>query len=421
MSGIAPIGNHIELSAEELAVVKEDSPQVYAEYMKEANANGTPVQAAPAPAQPDEIPELPEAPALAASDTVAPGQEPDAAPFIQSDNPLIPPLPEPAVEAAPAQTEPAQAAPAPDPALVDAEGNVLPHADELELEAPGQAQDAPAPAQDAPAQDAAAFEEAVTKVLDKRAKDAQAAQNAQPAAPEAPALAQPRDIPAEVSLEACSTRLWWRTRVMDALGDQDTADAVLNIATLAVERLVDKIVAPLHQRVQELEAKASGTHEALWEDKVRRAVIAKVPDWDRINNSPIWAAWLDEHDAMLRGPRGPHVIAAYQKGDVEGVVHYVTLFRNARKAQLEQTRSGGQTAAVSRAQVARAEPAATPMPTPVQAAPAAQSQGQRFTYAQYAEAMDMAAQEHRNGNSARATQIEEWANAAVANGQVSLQ
>ena len=412
-----PIGNHIELSEAELAEVKENSPQVYAEYMQERGQSGEiaaqPSQETGQAAGAADVPELPD---MAPADD-APAQTHPAAPAPQSDNPLIPPLPEMQAQDAPAQDAPAQDAA---PGLVDEQGNAVPHADELDLAAPEGADPAQEAGQEAPAQDAAAFEDAVNKILDKRAKDAEPAQDAAPAAN--PQDAAPQDVPAELSTEGILDEITVDGETLDAFGDQDLANATLEVATATVERVVDKIIAPLHNRVKELEAKANGTNEALWEDKVRRAVLARVPDWDKINNSPTWRAWLEENDAMLRGPRAPHVVEAYRKGDIDGVVHYTMLFRNARKAELDRQRSGGATtAAVSRANVARAEPVTTSMPTPSQTQPASQAPAPVYTYAQYAEAMDLAAEEHRRGNSVRAIQIEETANAAVASGQVSLQ
>ena len=63
--------------------------------------------------------------------------------------------------------------------------------------------------------------------------------------------------------------------------------------------------------------------EATFEQRLHRLV----PDFDQINLDPKWVDWLNEIDPLLRAPRKSIAQEAFNRGDAEGVAHYVSLFR----------------------------------------------------------------------------------------------
>jgi len=63
--------------------------------------------------------------------------------------------------------------------------------------------------------------------------------------------------------------------------------------------------------------------EATFEQRLHRLV----PDFDQINLDPKWVDWLNEIDPLLRAPRKSIAQEAFNRGDAEGVAHYVSLFK----------------------------------------------------------------------------------------------
>lgn len=96
-------------------------------------------------------------------------------------------------------------------------------------------------------------------------------------------------------------------------------------------------IALLEQRLMQT---GNQVGEMTFEQKLHRAV----PDFDAINTDPRWIAWLNEFSPEIRGPRIRLAEQAYNAGDVEGVKHYVDLFRrtietpkaDTRKTELER-------------------------------------------------------------------------------------
>jgi hypothetical protein len=67
----------------------------------------------------------------------------------------------------------------------------------------------------------------------------------------------------------------------------------------------------------------SQVSEASFEQRLHRLV----PDFDDVNLDPKWVEWLNEVDPLLRAPRKVVAQEAFNKGDAEGVAHYVKLFK----------------------------------------------------------------------------------------------
>lgn len=67
--------------------------------------------------------------------------------------------------------------------------------------------------------------------------------------------------------------------------------------------------------------------EASFEQRLYRLV----PDFETVNADPKWIAWLNEVDPLLRAPRATVAQQAFNRGDAEGVAHYVSLFKQSTK------------------------------------------------------------------------------------------
>lgn len=104
---------------------------------------------------------------------------------------------------------------------------------------------------------------------------------------------------------------------------------------IEVQRKVAReVAAEFRQELDELKGEnaklreqltATGTQviEASFEQRLHRLV----PDFDAVNADPKWIEWLNEIDPLLRGPRKNVAQQAFNTGDVEGVAHYVKLFK----------------------------------------------------------------------------------------------
>ena len=88
---------------------------------------------------------------------------------------------------------------------------------------------------------------------------------------------------------------------------------------------------------EQLTATGTRVSEASFEQRLHRMV----PDFEAVNVDPKWIAWLNEVDPLLRGPRMTVAQEAFNRGDAEGIAHYVSLFRGIKAAEVpsEQTLS----------------------------------------------------------------------------------
>ena len=88
---------------------------------------------------------------------------------------------------------------------------------------------------------------------------------------------------------------------------------------------------------EQLTATGTQVSEASFEQRLHRLV----PDFEAVNIDPKWIDWLNEVDPLLRGPRMSVAQEAFNRGDAEGIAHYVSLFKatQAPAAPAEQTLS----------------------------------------------------------------------------------
>lgn len=74
---------------------------------------------------------------------------------------------------------------------------------------------------------------------------------------------------------------------------------------------------------EQLNSTDTQVSEAGFEQRLYRMV----PDFAAVNADPQWINWLNEIDPLLRAPRSSVAQQAFNRGDAEGVAHYVSLFR----------------------------------------------------------------------------------------------
>ena len=78
---------------------------------------------------------------------------------------------------------------------------------------------------------------------------------------------------------------------------------------------------------EQLTSTGTQVSEASFEQRLYRMV----PDFEAVNADPKWIAWLNEVDPLLRAPRSSVAQQAFNRGDAEGVAHYVSLFKQSNK------------------------------------------------------------------------------------------
>jgi hypothetical protein len=74
---------------------------------------------------------------------------------------------------------------------------------------------------------------------------------------------------------------------------------------------------------EQLTSTGTQVSEASFEQRLYRMV----PDFEAVNADPKWIAWLNEVDPLLRAPRSSVAQQAFNRGDAEGVAHYVAMFK----------------------------------------------------------------------------------------------
>jgi hypothetical protein len=74
---------------------------------------------------------------------------------------------------------------------------------------------------------------------------------------------------------------------------------------------------------EQLTSTGTQVSEASFEQRLYRMV----PDFEAVNADPKWIAWLNEVDPLLRAPRSSVAQQAFNRGDAEGVAHYVSMFK----------------------------------------------------------------------------------------------
>lgn len=158
----------------------------------------------------------------------------------------------------------------------------------------------------------------------------------------------------------------------------------------------------LRQENEQLKGQVSSVQSNTFETRLLQAV----PDFVQINNDPAWIEWLNEVDPMLRAPRRTVAQAAFERGDVEGVKHYVDMFRRLSQPAAKPDRQ------------AELERQVQPTRTAKQTAPAT-AQPKMYTAAEAGAAFDRVQKLVAQGKYAEASALESEISAAYVEGRVS--
>lgn len=86
---------------------------------------------------------------------------------------------------------------------------------------------------------------------------------------------------------------------------------------------IDAMKAENEKLREQLKATGNQVSEATFEQRLHRLV----PDFEAVNVDPKWIDWLNEVDPLIRGPRLTVAQEAFNRGDAEGIAHYVGLFK----------------------------------------------------------------------------------------------
>lgn len=86
------------------------------------------------------------------------------------------------------------------------------------------------------------------------------------------------------------------------------------------------------KEIVSLKKQLSDTGDQVGAMTFHQRLVALVPDFNQIDKSAEWAAWLDEYEPMLNGPRLQAAQKAWADGNAETVAHYVNLFKQGQAA-----------------------------------------------------------------------------------------
>ena len=146
--------------------------------------------------------------------------------------------------------------------------------------------------------------------------------------------------------------------------------------------------------------------EASFDQRLHRLV----PDFAALNDDPRWIAWLDEVDPLLRGPRRIVAQEALNRGDAEGVAHYVDLFRKSITPAPAPDDAAAAKAAELERQIQPRRAAGNGAPAP---------QGKTYTSAHITDMFSRAARLSASGQHDEARKLEAEIDAAYTEGRVT--
>lgn len=168
---------------------------------------------------------------------------------------------------------------------------------------------------------------------------------------------------------------------------------------------IDALKAQNAQLQQQLGQTGQQVAETSFDQRLHRLV----PDFSALNDDPRWIAWLDEVDPMLRGPRRIAAQEALNRGDAEGVAHYVDLFRQSIAPAAQPAPAADKAAELER-QIQPRRAAGNGAPAP---------QGKLYTAANISEMFGRAARLSASGQIDEARKLEAEIDAAYMEGRVT--
>lgn len=179
-------------------------------------------------------------------------------------------------------------------------------------------------------------------------------------------------------------------------------------------RVASEVISPMQAKLDHLERENASLREITGQTGSQVATFsfenqlrAAVPDFDQINTDPRWFAWLDTVDPILRAPRRSAAQSVYANNDVEGVAHYMSLFRQETSARPVDTRQSE-----LQSQVAPSRSMSSSA-TPVNA------QERSYTAKEWDTLFDKVALLNRQGKTDEASRLETELSAAYTAGRVT--
>ena len=94
--------------------------------------------------------------------------------------------------------------------------------------------------------------------------------------------------------------------------------------------------------IKKLQDQLAKTGNQVGEMSFAQRLSQLVPDFADVDKDERWVSWLNEHDAMLNGPRRMLAQQAFDKGDAEAVARYVKLWKQTIAEPEADPRAGRQ-------------------------------------------------------------------------------
>jgi hypothetical protein len=110
----------------------------------------------------------------------------------------------------------------------------------------------------------------------------------------------------------------------------DVIDVQRRVARAAIAPFQEQLEV-LRQENRTLQERIGQTGSRVETMSFEQKLNMAIPDFEKLNADPKWAAWLDEVDPLLRAPRRIVAQAAYERGDIVATAAYVDLFRGSSK------------------------------------------------------------------------------------------
>ena len=183
-------------------------------------------------------------------------------------------------------------------------------------------------------------------------------------------------------------------------------------------RIASEAVTPFKEKLTTLEGENATLRELLGRTGSEVASISfeqrlqtVMPDFDSVNKSPQWIAWLDEIDPLSLEPRRAQAEMAYAAGNVAKVAHYVSMFRRDSTPQVPVTAPAPDT------RQSELQSQVAPVRTQGSAAPATPTL-KVYTEAEAAKLYDRVAMLNRTGKVEEGAKLDNELTAAYNSGRV---